>query len=841
MADNGQIDNIYLNFEVGGNADDKIDEIDKGLENIENNAKEATEALESFANISKIDVLNKKLENVNKSLDEAVSKNKGLDDSDVLGDLTKRFSLVDKLAKETAKTKPISESDYQTAENAIEKVSTEVGRLEETLRVSKQRLAELASQGKENTTQFVNLASKIAKVEEKLLELKAASLPDLVDDKTTPTSMSGGAIDAVGAKVAPQMSRFRKILNSISNLFSKLGNDGDKAFKKIDKSTKKANNSSRGYQKGLRGLLQTAKRFLVFGTFFTIQRQVSEAFKVGIQNAYQYSKALGGDFANSMDRLATSFQYFRNSIGAWSSSLINAFTPVLEVLMDKLAVAGNALARFFAALSGQKTVLQAKKSMKEYAAATDKATKSTQKSLAAFDEINNISSGSSGANVAAGSQDYGSMFETVELDSTSDAFAKWGERIREVVEDLGGFKKIALVTFGVLGGFFIIKKLLSLFTNFGGATKTVGTGFSNFLTSVGKGAEAIAILGGLAIVINSLTKLIDTFAKSGLKLGEVAGLLGISLGIVSGAFIAIAAALKFLQPSWKSIAGAVVIFGGLILAVESVTKLIKTLGDIGMSTGQIFGQMSAVLMLVVGIVAALTAAAMILATNPKAMLGVVAVAGSLWLVLNALGKALPPIINSFTNLAKNVAPYVIQAMKIIRDTIADIPDFITRLGTAIENFVDSAIRSITKLINFLISGIEYTINTLVIDSINGLLKGLNKIPGVDFDLLADVKIRRFNPKLFANGGYPTSGEVFIARENGIPEMVGSIGGRTAVANNDQIVEAVSIGVYNAVVDAMSRSSGNKQPTIVQINGREVFRAVQDESTAYSRRTGQPAF
>ena len=97
MADNGQIDNVYLNFEVGGNANDEFDKMDKGLENIENNAKEAIEALESFANISKIDVLNKKLENVNKSLDEAVTKNKGLDDSGVLGDLTKRFSLVDKI------------------------------------------------------------------------------------------------------------------------------------------------------------------------------------------------------------------------------------------------------------------------------------------------------------------------------------------------------------------------------------------------------------------------------------------------------------------------------------------------------------------------------------------------------------------------------------------------------------------------------------------------------------------------------------------------------------------------------------------------------------------------
>lgn len=741
MADNGQIDNIYIDFEVKDNgAEQKITAIDTALEKLETT-----------------------LENIDTSnIDKALEK--------------------------------ISSSSSSNAFDGIEQSANKAA-------VSIDYL--MSKQGK-----LDGLQNELAQAYTKLLEL----------------TQGGAGYENKDVKaLISQIERLKKQIDSLNG------------------SNKKVTNSTNNYNKGLKGLIGTAKRFLIFGTFFTIQRQVSEAFKVGTNNAYQYSKALGGEFANSMDRLATSFQYLRNSIGAWSSSLINAFTPVLEVLIDKLAVAGNALARFFAALSGQKTVLQAKKSMREYAAATDKATKSTQKSLAAFDEINNISSGSSGANVAAGSQDYGAMFETINLDEANDGFSKFGKKIKEITDNLSPLE-VGLIAVGIaLGGLFILKGINKLFDKFGNKSKDVGTGFSNFLTSLGKGAEAIAILGGLAIVLNSVTKLIDTFSESGLKLGEVAGLLGISLGIVSGAFIAIAAALKFLQPSWKSIAGAVVIFGGLILAVESVTKLLKTLGDVGMTTGQLFGQMGAVLTLVVGIVAALTAAAMILATNPMAMLGVVAVAGSLWLVLDALGKALPPIINSFSNLAKNVAPYVIQAMKIIRDTIADIPDFITRLGTAIENFVDSAIRSITKLINFLISGIEYTINTLVIDSINGLLKGLNKIPGVDFDLLADVKIRRFNPKLFANGGYPASGEMFIARENGVPEMVGSIGGRTAVANNDQIVEAVSVGVYNAVVDAMSRSGSNKQPTIVQINGREVFRAVQDESTAYSKRTGQPAF
>ena len=43
---------------------------------------------------------------------------------------------------------------------------------------------------------------------------------------------------------------------------------------------------------------------------------------------------------------------------------------------------------------------------------------------------------------------------------------------------------------------------------------------------------------------------------------------------------------------------------------------------------------------------------------------------------------------------------------------------------------------------------------------------------------------------FASGGYPETGELFLARENGMNEMVGHIGNHSAVANNDQIVEAI---------------------------------------------------
>jgi hypothetical protein len=50
---------------------------------------------------------------------------------------------------------------------------------------------------------------------------------------------------------------------------------------------------------------------------------------------------------------------------------------------------------------------------------------------------------------------------------------------------------------------------------------------------------------------------------------------------------------------------------------------------------------------------------------------------------------------------------------------------------------------------------------------------------------------------FADGGFPDDGQLFLARESG-PEFVGSMGGHTAVANNDQIVEGIREGVEAAM-------------------------------------------
>lgn len=97
-------------------------------------------------------------------------------------------------------------------------------------------------------------------------------------------------------------------------------------------------------------------------------------------------------------------------------------------------------------------------------------------------------------------------------------------------------------------------------------------------------------------------------------------------------------------------------------------------------------------------------------------------------------------------------------------------------------------------------------------------------------------------KAYAGGGLVTAGEIFVARENGIPEMVGSFGNRTAVANNDQIVSGIQAGVYSAMVSAlatMGRSSNGD--IIINMDGREVFRVVQARANEHFRTTGNPAF
>jgi len=87
---------------------------------------------------------------------------------------------------------------------------------------------------------------------------------------------------------------------------------------------------------------------------------------------------------------------------------------------------------------------------------------------------------------------------------------------------------------------------------------------------------------------------------------------------------------------------------------------------------------------------------------------------------------------------------------------------------------------------------------------------------------------------YANGGFPEMGQMFMANEAG-PEMVGRIGNRTAVVNNDQIVEAVASGVSRAISGMMSGNSN--QPIIIKIGDETVYNGVAKNISSKNNQYG----
>lgn len=106
---------------------------------------------------------------------------------------------------------------------------------------------------------------------------------------------------------------------------------------------------------------------------------------------------------------------------------------------------------------------------------------------------------------------------------------------------------------------------------------------------------------------------------------------------------------------------------------------------------------------------------------------------------------------------------------------------------------------------------------------------------------------------YANGGLPNMGQMFVAREAG-PELVGTIGGHTAVMNNNQIVASVSDGVFNALnpvltylcnsINAMSAkmdNMGSGGVSVERYTEGDLLKVVRKENSDYRKRTGRSAF
>lgn len=421
------------------------------------------------------------------------------------------------------------------------------------------------------------------------------------------------------------------------------------------------------------------------------------------------------------------------------------------------------------------------------------------------------------------------------------------------------------------------------------AVKSLGSAFK--ILSVG--VTGFLILQSIAKVMEEFNEILKTMKDAGMDFKDIGSILGVILLEIAGGFTALALATKLMD--WTGIIGAVVILGGLALVLGQINDLFTTLSEQGMTLGEVAGTLGAVLGIVVASMVAMAGVSILLSSNPLALLGVLALVGSISAILLVMKATLPTILDACGKFIEKIAPFLIDLLRTIGDVISDIiyslgkvlppiieavgrnfeiifsgveriiravgdvligilktlesliktvltgiVKFINEVGPAINNFVDNVIVAITKLVNFIVSAFEYAINTTIIASINGLIKAYNGSLGDFFAWLGfeahisevkKVKIERFNPQLYADGGLPPVGQLFVANENG-PELVGQIGGQSFVANQNQMMDLLD----KKIGDAQS----NQNTTFnIYVGDEEVASVVLDKLDNIAKTNGKP--
>ena len=187
------------------------------------------------------------------------------------------------------------------------------------------------------------------------------------------------------------------------------------AKKHIDK----IGSSAKSTTSKLGQLWAAMKRIAMYRAMRSAIRMVTQAFREGIQNLYQYSTLINGTFKQSMDTLATSALYLKNSLGAMVAPILNALAPAIDILVDKFVDLINIFNQFLAMITGASSWTKALKYPKEYADNLDRAggaAKELRATLLGFDEINRLDDlKARGGGGGAAGMDYSQMFEEVPL------------------------------------------------------------------------------------------------------------------------------------------------------------------------------------------------------------------------------------------------------------------------------------------------------------------------------------------------------------------------------------------------------------------------------------------
>ena len=299
---------------------------------------------------------------------------------------------------------------------------------------------------------------------------------------------------------------------------------------------------------------------------------------------------------------------------------------------------------------------------------------------------------------------------------------------------------------------------------------------------------------GIALMAIGATSLVSVMALNWNGLSdEIQNVIAIITTVVSVAFLAIGAALAF--------SGANIPLGLALLAAGAVTMgtaIMPNWNDLSDNVQQKISMITTVVggaLLAVGAILALSGVALPIGLGLMAAgaLSLGAVATLNWdFVVNSIKK----VVSVITGILSG-ALIVLGVLLCLSGAGVGLGLAVLAAGLSLsyaawtldDNPITRFVRQMANSIIGLVNGVIDAINDMFHIQFDGLsVMGITLIPAFDIRLV-DIPHIPF----FEDGGFPNEGQLFIAREAGA-EMVGAMGRRTAVANNDQIVEGISAGV-----------------------------------------------
>ena len=803
---------------------------------------ELLDSLGRFKNIG--NSVNKSLTDTRKRIDNIATAAES--SSQKVTNMTNAFSGTESVTPRTVKVKGMvskvkpNVSDSATKPNYVSAVSQDVTQraISPTQAYAKAVFNELSKSAQEKLAPVTSAISKMANT--------ASSVAGKI---SSPLSR---AFEGIGAKA-------KGFGDTAGNAFKWLGSKATSVAKRITLDfAKLAGSPVLGVRKAI-GSVQGAfgnlfkmfKRRVMYRLLNSVISGVTNGIKTGIKNAYDYATATNNQLAKSLDSIATSSLYVKNSLGAMAAPIINALAPAIDWLADKFVNLLNIINQVISKLTGASTWIKAIKYPTSYGDAAKDATnanKELKKSILGIDEINPLTDNSNkGKGGNSSGTNASKMFETEELGDVADNFGKIFEPFKKAWDNQGKptIESIKNAFGGVKGLLSSIgKSFVSVWQNgtgqktveiiletFQGIMNTIGnisTGLKDAWDNAGTGTQIVQNLWNtfnslLTIVRNVWTATANWAKKVNFKplmtsIENVTSKFKPLIDVIGGALQDAYEAVLLPLAQWFIEEAAPKSLDAVASALDFVTKAFNLARD---ALSKMYNALSPFIdwlkNTAVKIIDSVKTAFETLSKKLEEKSGKISgIFTNLGTAFKGMWKVFEPILNFITeNLAADLEDFA----KIVGDVFGIIVDIVSGICTMLAGIAEGDWKKVWRGFSSIFVNVWNGLKTVVADIVNSWIKSINKIIDTVNNLFhlnwshipeiyvsqntamtEDARTRATNKQNRitgrASGGMVEMGTMFYAGESGA-EVVANIGNKTGVMNVGQLSAGVEDGVMHA--------------------------------------------